>query len=177
MKRLYFPLIAIALASPTLCRAYNTWGGADYTDEYLGVTWNQTWNRATGLQPATTDKAADWMADLPDNMFVAHVSIPGAHDFATGEDNWASDIYSSTGPGSSTTQAVTMREQMDRGIRGIDFRPGLHSDNELYCYHGIARMTKKTRGCNRRYDLLPQSASQGVFRNAPVPWKCLQFIV
>lgn len=36
-----------------------------------------------------------------------------------------------------------MREQMDRGIRGIDLRPGLHSDNLLYCYHGIARTTKK----------------------------------
>lgn len=83
------------------------------------------------------------MADLPDNMFVAHVSIPGAHDFATGEENWAGDIYSSSGNASSTTQAVTMREQLDRGIRGIDLRPGLHSDDLLYCYHGIARTTKK----------------------------------
>lgn len=83
------------------------------------------------------------MADLPDNMFVAHVSIPGAHDFATGEENWAGDIYSTSGNASSTTQAVTMREQLDRGIRGIDLRPGLHSDDLLYCYHGIARTTKK----------------------------------
>lgn len=36
-----------------------------------------------------------------------------------------------------------MREQLDRGIRGIDLRPGLHSDDLLYCYHGIARTTKK----------------------------------
>ena len=76
-------------------------------------------------------------------MFVAHVSIPGAHDFATGEENWAGDIYSTSGNASSTTQAVTMREQLDRGIRGIDLRPGLHSDDLLYCYHGIARTTKK----------------------------------
>ena len=94
---------------------------------------------------ASTDErqAEHWMADLPDNMFVAHVSIPGAHDFATGEENWAGDIYSSSGNASSTTQAVTMREQLDRGIRGIDLRPGLHSDDLLYCYHGIARTTKK----------------------------------
>jgi len=135
MKRLYFPLIAMAMATPTLCHAYNTWGGADYTDTYLGVTWDKTWTRAGGLQAATTDKAASWMADLPDNMFVAHVSIPGAHDFATGEDNWVSSV--ANGPASSTTQAVSMREQMDRGIRGIDLRPGLYS-NTLYCNHGLA---------------------------------------
>ena len=140
MKRLYFPLIAMAMATPTLCHAYNTWGGADYTDDYLGVTWDKTWTRAGGLQNATTDKAASWMADLPDNMFVAHVSIPGAHDFATGEDNWVSSV--ANGPASSTTQAVTMREQMDRGIRGIDLRPGLYS-NTLYCNHGLAQ-TEKT---------------------------------
>ena len=35
-----------------------------------------------------------------------------------------------------------MREQMDRGIRGIDLRPGLH-DGVLYCNHGLAQ-TKKT---------------------------------
>ncbi len=140
MKRLYFPLIAMAMATPTLCHAYNTWGGADYTDDYLGVTWDKTWTRAGGLQAATTDKAASWMADLPDNMFVAHVSIPGAHDFATGEDNWVSSV--ANGPASSTTQAVSMREQMDRGIRGIDLRPGLYS-NTLYCNHGLAQ-TEKT---------------------------------
>ena len=140
MKRLYFPLIAMAMATPTLCHAYNTWGGADYTDKFLGVTWDKTWTRAGGLQTATTAKAASWMADLPDNMFVAHVSIPGAHDFATGEDNWVTSV--ANGPASSTTQAVTMREQMDRGIRGIDLRPGLH-DGKLYCNHGLAQ-TEKT---------------------------------
>lgn len=46
MRRLYFPLIAMAMATPTLCHAYNTWGGADYTDTYLGVTWDKTWTRA-----------------------------------------------------------------------------------------------------------------------------------
>ena len=80
------------------------------------------------------------MAALPDRMFVAHVSIPGAHDFATGEDNWVTSA--ANGKATSTTQAVTMREQMDRGIRGIDLRPGLH-DGVLYCNHGLAQ-TKKT---------------------------------
>ena len=30
----------MAMATPTLCHAYNTWGGADYTDEYLEKTYN-----------------------------------------------------------------------------------------------------------------------------------------
>lgn len=121
----------------------SSWDGQRWTDQYMGKTWNKTWQN--GQLVASTDErqAEHWMADLPDNMFVAHVSIPGAHDFATGEENWADDIYSSSGNASSTTQAVTMREQLDRGIRGIDLRPGLHSDDLLYCYHGIARTTKK----------------------------------
>lgn len=121
----------------------SSWDGQRWTDQYMGKTWNKTWQN--GQLVASTDErqAEHWMADLPDNMFVAHVSIPGAHNFATGEENWAGDTYSSSGNASSTTQAVTMREQLDRGIRGIDLRPGLHSDDLLYCYHGIARTTKK----------------------------------
>ena len=48
-----------------------------------GMRWNRSWNAETlKLEDAATDRCADWMADLPDNMFVSHVSIPGAHDFA-----------------------------------------------------------------------------------------------
>lgn len=130
----------MAMATPTLCHAYNSFGEADYSDPYMGMTWNKTWTKEGGLQLANNDKAASWMADLPDNMFVAHVSIPGAHDFATGEENWVSSV--ANGPATSTTQAVTMREQMDRGIRGVDLRPGL-SGGALYCNHGLAR-TEKT---------------------------------
>ena len=123
----------------------SSWDGQRWTDQYMGKTWNKTWQN--GQLVASTDErqAEHWMADLPDNMFVAHVSIPGAHNFATGEENWAGDTYSSSGNASSTTQAVTMREQLDRGIRGIDLRPGLHSDDLLYCYHDIARTTKNSR--------------------------------
>ena len=170
MKRLYFPLIAMAMATPTLCHAYNTWGGADYTDDYLGVTWDKTWTRAGGLQNATTDKAASWMADLPDNMFVAHVSIPGAHDFATGEDNWVSSV--ANGPASSTTQAVTMREQMDRGIRGIDLRP-LQQYALLQPWSGPDR--KNPFGSRCRHGILPPTASLGILHRTLLPRQYLPF--
>lgn len=59
-----------------------------------GVKWDQRWDAQTQtLIKAQGDCAADWMADLPDNMFVAHVSIPAAHDFATGENNWKTTIF------------------------------------------------------------------------------------
>ena len=146
MRKLSLALTVMACSmtvSAQISSVPSSWDGQRWTDQYMGKTWNKTWQN--GQLVASTDErqAEHWMADLPDNMFVAHVSIPGAHDFATGEENWAGDIYSSSGNASSTTQAVTMREQLDRGIRGIDLRPGLHSDDLLYCYHGIARTTKK----------------------------------
>ena len=146
MRKLYLALTVMACSmtvSAQISSVPSSWDGQRWTDQYMGKTWNKTWQN--GQLVASTDErqAEHWMADLPDNMFVAHVSIPGAHDFATGEENWAGDIYSTSGNASSTTQAVTMREQLDRGIRGIDLRPGLHSDDLLYCYHGIARTTKK----------------------------------
>lgn len=143
MKKFYqHALVALAVVCPTAMQAYqSTWNGNVSDDEYAGITWNKHWNKDTKqLEAASGYIAADWMADLPDNMFVAHVSIPGAHDFATGEDNWVTSL--ADGPASSTTQAVSMREQMDRGIRAVDFRPGLN-DGKLYCNHGLAR-TKKT---------------------------------
>ena len=146
MRKLSLALTVMACSmtvSAQISSVPSSWDGQRWTDQYMGKTWNKTWQN--GQLVASTDErqAEHWMADLPDNMFVAHVSIPGAHDFATGEENWAGDIYSTSGNASSTTQAVTMREQLDRGIRGIDLRPGLHSDDLLYCYHGIARTTKK----------------------------------
>lgn len=146
MRKLSLALTVMACSmtvSAQISSVPSSWDGQRWTDQYMGKTWNKTWQN--GQLVASTDErqAEHWMADLPDNMFVAHVSIPGAHDFATGEENWANDALSSSGNASSTTQAVTMREQLDRGIRGIDLRPGLHSDDLLYCYHGIARTTKK----------------------------------
>ena len=146
MRKLSLALTVMACSmtvSAQISSVPSSWDGQRWTDQYMGKTWNKTWQN--GQLVASTDErqAEHWMADLPDNMFVAHVSIPGAHNFATGEENWAGNIYSTSGNASSTTQAVTMREQLDRGIRGIDLRPGLHSDDLLYCYHGIARTTKK----------------------------------
>ena len=80
---------------------------------------------------------ANWMKYLPDDVFVAHVSIPGTHDTATAE-GWKS----STGPTYSTTQEKTIEEQLAGGIRAFDFRPGMVS-GELWCNHGTDQTTLK----------------------------------
>lgn len=103
-----------------------------------GMRWNRSWNAETRtLEDAATDRCADWMADLPDNMFVSHVSIPGAHDFATGEGWMAKSAI--TGPNNSTCQSAKMQELIDGGIRGLDIRPGYYNlwpNKNLYFCHG-----------------------------------------
>lgn len=105
-----------------------------------GVRWNKTWNAETKtLIENSTDRTADWMADLPDNMLIAHVSIPSAHDFATGE-GWVGKS-TGTGPLNSTCQSAKIIELLDGGIRGVDLRPGYYSsivssNRNLYMCHG-----------------------------------------
>ena len=75
----------------------------------------------------------NWMSYLPDDMFVAHVSIPGTHDAATGHE-WET----AGGVSMSTTQCTTLDEQLENGIRAFDFRPGLKTGTDyLVCAHGI----------------------------------------
>ncbi len=82
---------------------------------------------------ATAD-FANWMSYLPDDVFVAHVSIPGTHDTATG----FGFCHSGTGVGGasySQTQMARIDEQLAGGVRAFDFRPGVYQ-NKLYCCHG-----------------------------------------
>ena len=51
----------------------------------------------------------NWMSELPDNAYVAQVSIPGTHDTATGHGT-TMDTY-------SKTQEITIDQQLELGIR------------------------------------------------------------
>ena len=77
----------------------------------------------------------NWMNYLPDDMFVAHVSIPGTHDTATNH-GWKDDGVKGS-ENASKTQEKTIDEQLEGGIRAFDYRPGL-VDNTLYCNHGVS---------------------------------------
>lgn len=100
-------------------------------------------NRAIAAYDPVAAKTAaqndilNWMSYLPDDVFVAHVSIPGTHDTATA-DGWKS----TTGPSNSTTQEKNLDEQLAGGIRAFDFRPGL-VNNELWCNHGTDQTNLK----------------------------------
>ena len=75
----------------------------------------------------------NWMKYLPDNVFAAHVSIPGSHDSATGHDV--------TLPSSSKAQEKSIDDQLEAGIRAFDIRPGtkkIDGETVLNCNHGIA---------------------------------------
>lgn len=76
-----------------------------------------------------------WMKGLDDDMLVSSLSIPGAHDAATGE---GVCFF----PGLGVTQTLDLREQWRCGVRAFDLRPAVR-DTLLYIYHGRQR-TKVT---------------------------------
>jgi 1-phosphatidylinositol phosphodiesterase len=66
----------------------------------------------------------DWMAWLPDDVSVADVTLPGTHDTATE----AASVF-------SRTQAYTVAEQLDAGIRLLDVRCR-HIQDVFTLHHG-----------------------------------------
>ena len=73
----------------------------------------------------------NWMAGIDDARTVASLSIPGAHDAATGEGMIMT-------PGLGKTQALTLAELWDCGVRAFDLRPAV-KDGELHIYHSLIR--------------------------------------
>lgn len=82
----------------------------------------------------------NWMSNLPDDALVCQLSLPGAHDAATGENDWAIEALV-TGPLNSQAQDVKVSVMRENGVRVFDVRPSL-SGNVLYNSHGIARINK-----------------------------------
>lgn len=73
----------------------------------------------------------DWMSQLDDARTVASLSIPGAHDAATGE-----GLHMVAGFGK--TQELTLDELWNSGVRAFDLRPAVKGE-ELHIYHGPVR--------------------------------------
>lgn len=76
----------------------------------------------------------NWMARLPDRAYVSTLTIPGAHDAATGS-GWASG-YAELADQYARTQDLTIAEQWTLGIRAFDLRPCSYSDH-LNLNHGM----------------------------------------
>ena len=79
-------------------------------------------------------RAENWMARLPDDALVAEVSIPGAHDAATGS-GWAG-LYGPIGNKFAKTQDLDLRRLWDVGIRAFDLRPAMHK-HYMSLNHGM----------------------------------------
>lgn len=71
---------------------------------------------------------SNWMSELPDDAYVAQVSIPGTHDSATGNGTTMDSF--------ARTQEISLDKQLELGIRAFDFRPKANG-NTLEAHHGI----------------------------------------
>lgn len=71
----------------------------------------------------------NWMASLPDNVYITQLSIPGAHDAAT----------SGMTLGINKTQALTIPNQWEAGVRAFDLRP--KKNGEIYHSSSSTRIT------------------------------------
>ncbi len=79
-------------------------------------------------------QAENWMARLADDKYVAEVSIPGAHDAATGS-GWAG-MYGPIGNKFAKTQDLNLQQLWDVGIRAFDLRPAMHK-HYMSLNHGM----------------------------------------
>ena len=82
----------------------------------------------------TTLLAGNWMSRLPDDAYVATLSIPGAHDAATGYG--FSGFIGMFGNRYARTQDLTISQQWTAGVRAFDLRPSVYK-NYINVNHGI----------------------------------------
>ncbi len=75
--------------------------------------------------------ASAWMAQLNDGRQVCTLSLPGAHDAATGEGVCFLSAF-------GVTQALDLSGQWDSGVRAFDLRPAVQ-DSVLHIYHGLLK--------------------------------------
>ena len=83
----------------------------------------------------------NWITPLDGNIYVSQMSIPGAHDAATGE-----EMATAIGDTFASTQEQTLQTQWNLGVRAFDLRPAIYdaifgSTNELWLYHGVTRVS------------------------------------
>lgn len=86
----------------------------------------------------------DWMAMLPGDALVRQLSIPGAHDSATGCGFTESSSF--LGSIAGITQVLTIGEQWDAGVRAFDLRPAYRKeDGAVALHHGALETSVSLR--------------------------------
>ena len=71
---------------------------------------------------------AEWMKYIDDSLKINQINIPGTHDSGCYDTVW-------TVAQCSDTQSLTIKEQLEHGIRYLDIRLALDDDNNLYTSH------------------------------------------
>ncbi|MCQ2409736.1 MAG: phosphatidylinositol-specific phospholipase C [Clostridia bacterium] len=71
---------------------------------------------------------SNWMSGISDDTLISMISIPSTHDSGSALDFPPSQC-----------QALTLKEQLEAGVRGFDLRLGFESDDstELQIFHGV----------------------------------------
>ena len=95
----------------------------------------------------------NWMQHLDDSRTIASLSIPGAHDAATGE-----GVHMVAGFGK--TQELSLAALWDCGVRAFDLRPAVNGE-ELHIYHGPIR-TKISFGKARCFKIFALCTVGGI---------------
>lgn len=71
---------------------------------------------------------SQWMKKLPQNAILSNLSIPGTHDSGA--------LHNGLSFGFARCQSLTLREQLDSGIRFLDIRCR-HQRDRFQIYHGV----------------------------------------
>ena len=93
-----------------------------------------SWRKCPAIKiegvPLNTSLSANWMSYLPDNTCVLNINMPGTHD--SGMNTSAGGV---TAIGAKT-QSLSIREQLEAGVRYFDLRLGLTASGNVYICHG-----------------------------------------
>ena len=71
---------------------------------------------------------SQWMKKLPQNALLSNLSIPGTHDSGA--------LHNGLSFGFARCQTLTLREQLDSGVRFLDIRCR-HQRDRFHIYHGV----------------------------------------
>lgn len=66
----------------------------------------------------------NWMKELPDELKLCYSSIPGTHDSGTKGFSFSGE-----------TQKLSIKEQLNAGVRAFDIRAGVYNSSTLRIYH------------------------------------------
>jgi len=84
---------------------------------------------------AENENDANWMSHLSNYTYINEINIPGTHDSGTRDTVWTKAPW-------SETQSLSIKEQLEHGIRYLDLRLTVDDDdwdNKLYITHDGAK--------------------------------------